>query len=381
MINQFTMILSKSRLRIETILTCLIAVIPLQAQDVTNVRFEMTRNTVVIHYDLDSADDSSKYYVSVYPSVDGGKTFGPKLKEIKGDLKNITTGRDKTIFWNFRKEYLEKDGDVTLELRVSKLLEIDYGGEEIDITEVKASVTGQPITNIRYTKHNDQVVFMFDIVCGNDSTDFFVSVNPSFNGGKTFGRRLLAIEGDYNQVGCGKDRSVVWNVADEKDLLSQSVRYSHTDNMASGFLGSLGTALTMIEAEEEEKGSQGKKEISFELRAVKYERVTAGDDTLVVVEVMPSFPGGEQEMFRYIFENINYPPEAKKLGIQGKVVVRFVVTAEGRINDVAVVRGVHPLLDAEAVRVVSMMPDWSPGLMGDTPVNVRFSIPVTFRIR
>lgn len=47
----------------------------------------------------------------------------------------------------------------------------------------------------------------------------------------------------------------------------------------------------------------------------------------------------------------------------------------------AVVRGVHPLLDAEAVRVVSMMPDWSPGLMGDTPVNVRFSIPVTFRIR
>lgn len=375
------MISVKYGLRIGTLLTCLTALLPLQAQNVTNVRFEMTRNKVVIQYDLDSEDDSSHYYISVYPSVDGGKTFGPKLKEINGDLKNVARGEDKTIFWNFRKEYLEKDGDVILELRASKLLEIEYGGEALNITEVKASTTGQPISNIRYKEHNDLVVFIYDLDCINDSSEFFVSVSPSFNDGKSFGRRLLAIEGDYNRVGCGKDRTILWNVHEERDLLSQTGQYGRLDNSASGFLGALGAAVSSMETEKEIKATSGKKEILFEIWARKYEAVVTREDTLVVVEVMPSFPGGEQEMFRYIFEQLNYPPEAKKLGVQGMVLVSFVVTTEGKIDKVAVVKGVHPLLDTEAVRVVSMMPDWSPGLMGDTPVNVRFSIPVTFRIR
>ncbi|MCU0459174.1 MAG: energy transducer TonB [Bacteroidales bacterium] len=379
--NQGTMIPAKYGLRIGALLMCLNVVLHLQAQNVTNVRFDMTRNKVVIQYDLDSEDDSARYCISVYPSVNGGKTFGPKLKEISGDLNKVPEGKDKTIFWNFRKEYLKGDGDVILELRASKILEIDYGGEELEITEVKASATGYPISNIRYSEHNGQVVFLYDIDCVNDSSEFFVSVNPSFNGGRSFGSRLLAIEGDYSSVGCGKDRTIMWNIHDEKDFLSQAGQYSHLDSSASGFPGSLGAAVSMIEPGNETKAKSGRKEILFEIRAIGSAGIISGEDTLVVVEVMPWFPGGEQEMFRYIFENLNYPPEARDQGIQGMVLVRFVVTTEGKIDKVSVARSVHPLLDAEAVRVVSMMPDWSPGLKGGTPVNVWFFMPVTFRIR
>ena len=99
-----------------------------------------------------------------------------------------------------------------------------------------------------------------------------------------------------------------------------------------------------------------------------------------VVEVMPQFPGGQIAMLKYIMENIKYPEQAMKEGIQGRVAVRFIVEKDGSISNVKAVRSVHPLLDKEAVRVVESMPKWSPGKQNGKPVRVRFNVPVMFKL-
>lgn len=99
-----------------------------------------------------------------------------------------------------------------------------------------------------------------------------------------------------------------------------------------------------------------------------------------VVEVMPQFPGGQIAMLKYIMENIKYPKQAMKEGIQGRVTVRFIVEKDGSISDVKPILSVHPLLNKEAVRVVESMPKWSPGKQNGKPVRVRFNIPVMFKL-
>lgn len=99
-----------------------------------------------------------------------------------------------------------------------------------------------------------------------------------------------------------------------------------------------------------------------------------------VVEVMPQYPGGQIEMLKYIMENIKYPEQAMKEGIQGRVTVRFIVEKDGSISNVRPVLSVHPLLNKEAVRVVESMPKWSPGKQNGKPVRVRFNVPVMFKL-
>ena len=99
-----------------------------------------------------------------------------------------------------------------------------------------------------------------------------------------------------------------------------------------------------------------------------------------VVEVMPQYPGGQIAMMKYIMENIKYPEQAMKEGIQGRVTVRFIVEKDGSISDVRPVLSVHPLLNKEAVRVVESMPKWSPGKQNGKPVRVRFNVPVMFKL-
>ena len=99
-----------------------------------------------------------------------------------------------------------------------------------------------------------------------------------------------------------------------------------------------------------------------------------------VVEEMPEYPGGMEECMKFLGNSIKYPAEARKNGIQGRVVVTFVVTDEGDIQDPVVVKGVDPLLDAEAIRVISMMPKWNPGKQRGKAVNVKYTLPVSFRL-
>ena len=99
-----------------------------------------------------------------------------------------------------------------------------------------------------------------------------------------------------------------------------------------------------------------------------------------VVEEAPEFPGGMEECMKFLGKNVKYPVVAKENGIQGRVIVTFVVTDEGDIEEPVVLRGVDPLLDAEALRVIKMMPKWKPGKQRGKAVNVKFTLPVSFRL-
>ena len=97
-------------------------------------------------------------------------------------------------------------------------------------------------------------------------------------------------------------------------------------------------------------------------------------------EQMPSFPGGQQELMAYLGKNIKYPTIAQEQGVQGRVIIQFVVETDGSITDVTVARGVDPYLDKEAVRVVKTMSKWIPGRQNGKPVRVKFTVPVLFRL-
>ena len=105
-----------------------------------------------------------------------------------------------------------------------------------------------------------------------------------------------------------------------------------------------------------------------------------GDEVFQVVEEQPMFPGGMQELMKYLQKEMKYPKEAQDKGIQGRVIVQFVVNKDGSICDEHVVRSVDPQLDAEALRVVRSMPNWTPGKQRGQAVRVRFTLPVTFRL-
>ena len=100
-----------------------------------------------------------------------------------------------------------------------------------------------------------------------------------------------------------------------------------------------------------------------------------------VVEQMPSFPGGQSALLQYLSSNIKYPVVAEENGIQGRVIVTFVVEKDGSITDVRVVKSVDPSLDKEAQRVVKSMPKWIPGKQNGAPVRVKYTVPVTFRLQ
>lgn len=103
--------------------------------------------------------------------------------------------------------------------------------------------------------------------------------------------------------------------------------------------------------------------------------------TVAACEKMPQFPGGDVALMNYVRDNLKYPEEAMKSGVQGHVVVKFVVSADGSVASPEVIRSVSPELDAEAVRVVESLPRWNPGTVDGKPVDAWFTIPVFFRLK
>jgi protein TonB len=101
----------------------------------------------------------------------------------------------------------------------------------------------------------------------------------------------------------------------------------------------------------------------------------------VVVEEMPMFPGGDTELLKYIGEHTQYPEVAKENNIQGRVIIRFCVTAKGGVSQVSVLKGVDPELDKEAIRVVNTLPPFKPGKQGGKPVPVWYMVPITFTLK
>ena len=133
-----------------------------------------------------------------------------------------------------------------------------------------------------------------------------------------------------------------------------------------------------VEGNDEEAGEVLKaKEVIAEPEKPKEEETKVFD----VVEEMPQFPGGQAALLEYLSKNIKYPVVAEENGVQGRVIVTFVVERDGSITDVKVVKSVDPSLDKEAARVVKSMPKWQPGKQNGSAVRVKYTVPVTFRLQ
>jgi protein TonB len=104
-------------------------------------------------------------------------------------------------------------------------------------------------------------------------------------------------------------------------------------------------------------------------------------EVFLIVEEPPTFPGGDQALYKWLGENLKYPEEAKELGIQGRVFVSFVVEPDGSTSNVVVKRGIGGGCDEEAVRIVKAMPKWAPGKQRGQPVRVQFNLPIKFTLQ
>ena len=122
---------------------------------------------------------------------------------------------------------------------------------------------------------------------------------------------------------------------------------------------------------------QVKEQVIAETKPVVEEKVY----NIAMVEQKPEFVGGEAAMYKWLGDHINYPAAAAEEGVSGRVVVEFEVSKTGSIEKVRVIRGRHPALDKEALRVVKSMPKWNPGRNNGQPVKVTYTLPVTFRLQ
>lgn len=103
------------------------------------------------------------------------------------------------------------------------------------------------------------------------------------------------------------------------------------------------------------------------------------DKVYQVVEVMPEFPGGETELLKYMAKNVKYPAESVKNKEEGRVSLSFIINKDGSLSDIKVVKSLTPLLDAEAIRVVKDMPNWTPGKVKGKVVRVAYTVPIFFK--
>jgi TonB family protein len=153
--------------------------------------------------------------------------------------------------------------------------------------------------------------------------------------------------------------------------------------------GSPGTAFAQDQKKEEPKslgGSQGIANPQAQDNKTKTatsastEKIAYKEPVFTAVEKMPSYPGGEDARIAFMVQNLKYPEQAKKNGVQGKVFVTYVVETDGSITNVKVLRGIGGGCDEEAVRVISMMPKWNPGMQEGKAVRVQFNLPINFKL-
>lgn len=127
----------------------------------------------------------------------------------------------------------------------------------------------------------------------------------------------------------------------------------------------------------------------LEIEELNYFGIENGDEAIPIesdgphdayeCDPAPSFPGGDSAMHTFINANLRYPADLETTGISGKVWVRFTINADGSISDITVARGLHKLLDQEAIRVISMMPKWNPGMINGKVVRCSYVVPVNFK--
>ena len=115
-------------------------------------------------------------------------------------------------------------------------------------------------------------------------------------------------------------------------------------------------------------------------KAQTHKDTTTDDKVYEVCEQMPTYEGGDAVLLKYLTDSVKYPELAKKHGVQGRVVIGFIVEKDGSLTNVKVLRAVDRALDAEALRVVKGMPKWIPGRQNEQRVRVKYNVPVSFRL-
>ena len=115
-------------------------------------------------------------------------------------------------------------------------------------------------------------------------------------------------------------------------------------------------------------------------KARTHKDTTTDDKVYDVCEQMPTYEGGDVALLKYLTDSVKYPELAKKHGVQGRVVIGFIVEKDGSLTNVKVLRAVDRALDAEALRVVMGMPKWIPGRQNEQRVRVKYNVPVSFRL-
>lgn len=108
---------------------------------------------------------------------------------------------------------------------------------------------------------------------------------------------------------------------------------------------------------------------------------TSNEKIYDVVEMPPSFPGGQAALLAWIASHVNYPQKAMESRIEGRILVGFVIECDGSVSQAKIIRSVDPLLDDEAIRVVMGMPKWTPGRQNGKNVRVKYNVPVNFRLQ
>ena len=151
----------------------------------------------------------------------------------------------------------------------------------------------------------------------------------------------------------------------EDDVETQSIEFSAEDN---------NTTVEIVEVKEE---------VKEEVKVEEDKREEENENVVFkIVETMPTFPGGDQALMKYIGDNVRYPAIAQENGIQGRAICQFTVEKDGSITDIQVLRSSGDAsLDKEAKRVIQSMPKWSPGKQRGKPVRVSYTIPINFRLQ
>ena len=138
---------------------------------------------------------------------------------------------------------------------------------------------------------------------------------------------------------------------------------------------------TEIEDEFEMDDAEADENTQVEIVEIQEEEEEEEPEIFFIVETMPEFPGGELGLRKYIATHVKYPNIARENGIEGKVYVRFCVTSKGTVEKVSIARGVDPILDKEALRVVKALPKWKPGEQRGKKVNVWYTVPINFQLQ
>ena len=309
---------------------------------------------------------------------------GDKIGEIKaydqgGNLKGVATfekkdiGADKDSFYRYNIK--DSDGELMLELdRDSQVSESEIHDLFLNETSDVDVIDSIDITVEHNEIHIEEEPKPIKSILSEIQSNY-KNLPKDFN--ITNGRGVYNIR--INEFGIVDSVIIVESISDYSDkLITEALKnVGFVPGISNGGKSIFSQSLLISIVKGKIVLTQG----DYILENKSNSESSESDLLFALTEVMPSFPGGEEEMSRFLSSNINYPVDAKQLKIQGVVYVAFTVNKYGIIQDILVLKGVHPSIDLEAIRVIGSMPKWEPGTQRGENVNVIFTTPLRFMLK